>query len=30
MAFRIGFAAVSKGVLFSIAIDGKDTGTFTL
>ncbi len=24
------FAAVSKGVLFSIAIDGRDTGTFTL
>lgn len=24
------FAAVSKGVLFGIAIDGKDTGSFTL
>lgn len=24
------FAAASKGVLFSIALDGKETGTFTL
>ena len=24
------FAVIFKGVLFSIAIDGKDTGSFTL